>query len=73
MDLLDPNFLFASLIWGSIGVGYFIYGRKQQSIVPLIGGILMVTASYLVGSAWLMSVIGVGLMAVVYVLVRNGY
>ena len=22
---------FASLIWGSIGMGYFIYGKKQQS------------------------------------------
>jgi hypothetical protein len=73
VNLLDPTFLFASLIWGSIGVGYFIYGKKQQSIVALIGGVLMVTASYFVGSALLMSVIGLGLMAAVYFLLRNGY
>ena len=33
----------ASLLWGvlfsSIGVGYFIYGRKQQKLVPLLSGI----------------------------------
>jgi hypothetical protein len=73
VNLLDPTFLFASLIWGSIGVGYFIYGKKQQSIIALIGGVLMVTASYFVGSALLMSVICLGLMAAVYLLVRNGY
>jgi hypothetical protein len=73
VNLLDPTFLFASLIWGSIGVGYFIYGKKQQSIIALIGGVLMVTASYFVGSALLMSVICLGLMAAVYFLLRNGY
>jgi hypothetical protein len=73
VNLLDTNFLLASLIWGSIGVGYFIYGRKQQSIVPLIGGVLMVTASYFAGSALTMSVICAGLVAAVYILVRNGY
>ena len=71
--MFDPSFLFASLIWGSIGVGYFVYGKKQQSIVALIGGVLMVTASYFVGSALLMSVICLGLMAAVYFLLRNGY
>ena len=31
VNLLDANFLFASLIWGSVGAGYFIYGKRQQS------------------------------------------
>ena len=73
MNLLDTNFLLASLVWGSVGVGYFIYGRKQQSIIPLIGGVLMITASYLAGSASSMSLICSGLIAAVYWLVRNGY
>ena len=70
---LDVNFLFASLIWGSVGVGYCIYGRRQQSIVPFIGGIAMITASYFVSSALLMSLICIGLMAGVYLLVKRGY
>ena len=73
MNFLDANFLFASLIWGSIGVGYFIYGKRQQSAIPLIGGILMVTASYFAGTALMMSLICIGLMAAVYFLLRNGY
>ena len=70
---LDSNTLVASLIWGSVGVGYFIYGKRQQSIIPLIGGVLMITASYFAETALMMTLICLGLMAAVYVLLRNGY
>lgn len=73
VNLLDPGYLFASLFWGSVGIAYFIYGKRQQSFVPLIGGVAMVAVSYLVGSALLMSAICVALIAGVYLLVREGY
>lgn len=73
MNLLDVHWLFASLIWGSVGVGYFIYGRKQQSLVALFGGIIMVAASYFAGSALTMSAIGSGSILLVYWLMRAGY
>jgi hypothetical protein len=71
--LFDAKFLFASLIWGSIGVGYCIYGKRQQSWLPMAGGILMIAASYFVGSALLMSLLGAAIMALVYVLLKQGY
>jgi len=55
--------LFASLIWGSIGLGFAIYGKKQRSVAPLVGGILLMGISYLIGSALVMSLVGVGLVA----------
>lgn len=70
---LNTNFLFASLIWGSIGVGYFIYGKKQGSWPPMIGGVLMVAVSYFIGSALLMSVVTLALIAAVYALLKLGY
>ncbi len=73
MNLLDPGYLFASLFWGSVGIAYFIYGKRQQSFVPLIGGVVMVAVSYVVGSALLMSAICVALIAGVYLLIRQGY
>jgi hypothetical protein len=73
MNLFDPGFLFASLIWGSVGVGYFIYGKRQQSFVPMIGGILMIAASYFVVSVWVMSLVCVSLIAAVHGLLRQGY
>jgi hypothetical protein len=70
--MFTASFLFASLVWGSIGVGYFIYGKKQQSLIAMLGGILMVGVSYLVGSALLMSLICVVVIVGVYQLVKRG-
>ncbi len=71
--MFSANSLFASLVWGSVGLGYFIYGRRQGSWIPTIGGLVMMVLSYVVGSALLMSLICVGLMAVIYVLLKRGY
>ena len=71
--MFNAHFLFASLIWGSIGVGYFIYGKKQSSWVPMVGGVLMIAASYFTGSALVMSLICIGLMVAMYVLLKRGY
>ena len=71
--MFNASFLFASLVWGSIGVGYFIYGKKQQSFSPMIGGILMIGVSYFVGSALLMSAICVLIILAVYGLLKRGY
>lgn len=65
--------LVASLIWGSIGLGFFIYGKKQQALVPLFGGILLMGISYFVESALVMSLIGVALVAGMVWLQRQGY
>ncbi len=71
--MLDAHFLFASLIWGSVGVGYFIYGKRQQSFGAMGGGVVMVAASYFVGSALLMSVICLGTVAAVYFMAKQGF
>jgi hypothetical protein len=55
--------LFASLVWGSIGMGFAIYGKKQRTTAPLVGGILLMGISYFIGSALVMSVVGIALVA----------
>jgi hypothetical protein len=70
--MFNTSFLFASLLWGSVGLGYFIYGKKQSSWSPMVGGVLMMVASYFVGSALLMSLACIGLMVAVYVLLKRG-
>jgi predicted phage tail protein len=71
--MFSASFLFASLIWGSIGLGYFIYGKKQGSWLPMVGGGLMMAASYFISSALLMSLLCAGLIGAVYYLLREGY
>jgi hypothetical protein len=71
--MFNTNYLFASLIWGSVGLGYFIYGKKQSSWSPMIGGVLMMAGSYFISSALLMSVVSLGIIVAVYFLLRQGY
>jgi len=71
-EWLNANTLFASLIWGSVGGGYFIYGKKQSEMTPLIGGLVMIAVSCLVPNWLWMSLICIGVMAGVWFLVRRG-
>ena len=61
----DTSFLIASLIWGSIGGGYFMYGKKSQKPLALIGGLVLMVSSYML-SPLLMSLVGIGVMVGVY-------
>jgi len=71
--MFNTNFLLASLFWGSVGVGYFIYGKKQSSWLAMVGGVLMIAASYFVRSALLMSLLCAGLGVAIYMLSKRGY
>jgi hypothetical protein len=70
-DWLNSNVLFASLFWGSVGLGMFIYGKRQSSFVPLIGGLLMMLLSYLVGDWLWMSLLCGGLVALSWILAKR--
>ncbi len=60
----------ATLLWGllfsSIGIGFFIYGRKQTRAMPLVCGIVLMIYPYFVPSTIWLIVIGVVLCAVPY-------
>ena len=62
----------ATLLWGmlfgAIGVGFFIYGKRQAMIVPLVCGVVLMVYPYFVSSAWLLLLIGLVLMAIPYFL-----
>jgi hypothetical protein len=56
------------LVFGSIGLGFFIYGKKQRAVVPLICGIALIVFPYFVSNAILLVGIGVLLAAIPYFL-----
>lgn len=56
--------LLSGLLFGSIGVGYLIYGKKQQRQAALFSGIALIGYPYLINQLWLLWAIGLALMAV---------
>jgi hypothetical protein len=60
----------AQLLWGllfsSIGLGFFLYGRKQRTVVPLVCGLVLMIYPYFVANAVALVAIGIVLTAVPY-------
>lgn len=60
----------APLLWGvlfsSIGLGYFIYGKRQGAPIALVCGIGLMVFPYFVSNSWAMVLVGTALMAVPY-------
>jgi len=71
-EWLNANTLFASVIWGALGSGYFIYGKKQGKLIPAIGGIAMIAISCVVANWLLMSLLSIGVIVAVWFLLRQG-
>ena len=64
----------AGLLWGvlfsSIGVGYFIYGRRQGKTIPLLSGVVLMIYPYFMPNTIALVVIGAIFTAVPYFIRR---
>lgn len=63
---MDPSSLLWGMIFGSIGLGFFIYGKKQQAVVPLLCGLALMIFPYFVSNVIVLVIVGVALMAIPY-------
>lgn len=61
-----PGQLFWGMMFGAIGTGFFIYGKKQSAFVPLATGLLLCVFPYFITNIYLMLLVGFILMAVPY-------
>ena len=53
-------------MFGSIGLGFFLYGKKQKAVVPLVCGLTLMIFPYFVSNTILLVAIGVMLIVVPY-------
>jgi hypothetical protein len=63
---VDTSSLLWGLLFGSIGLGFFVYGRRQRRAVPLLCGFGLIIFPYFVSSPLQMVLIGGALMAIPY-------
>ena len=52
------------LLFGAIGFGFFLYGKKQKAVVPLIAGIALCVVPYFIVNVYILVTVGVVLMAI---------
>ena len=60
--------LIYSVFFGSIGFGFFIYGKKQAKAVPLISGAGLCVLPYFPWGPWGLGIAGVVLVALPWIL-----
>ncbi len=60
----------AALLWGvlfgSLGLGFFMYGKKQKAIVPLVCGLALMVYPYFIANTIALVVVGLLLTAIPY-------
>jgi hypothetical protein len=64
--VLDTSSLLWGLLFGSIGLGFFVYGRRQKTVVPLVSGLALMIFPYFVSNTILLVTIGIALIAIPY-------
>ena len=62
------NSLLASLLVGSIGMGLFVYGKRQRRAPHLAIGVVLMVFPYLVPSVTLIFVIAAALIGLLWLL-----
>ena len=70
-NLFNERYLWASFIWGARAAVYMIYGWRQRTLIPFVGGLVMSAACFL--SVLWMSVACLITMVAVWWLSKEGY
>ena len=58
--------LWWGLFFGSVGLGFFLYGKKQRSPIPMVCGLALMIYPYFIGNTLLLVAIGIALMTIPY-------
>ncbi len=64
--MTDTSLLVWGMLFGAIGFGFFIYGKKQKAVVPFVCGIALIVFPYFITNTFMLVLIGVGLIALPY-------
>jgi hypothetical protein len=56
--MMNPANILASVIFGSIGFGALIYGKKQSNLKALVIGVILMVYPYFVANAIVVYAIG---------------
>jgi hypothetical protein len=65
---MNESWLLWGLIFGSIGLGYIIYGRRQKNIVLFLAGLALLAFPYFVSGTFALIAIGLILIFVPFII-----
>jgi len=67
MDNLST--LIWGIVFGSIGLAFFVYGKKQKSFMPFLSGIGLMIFPYFISNIYILIFSGLVLIALPYFII----
>jgi hypothetical protein len=58
------------ILFGSIGLGFFVYGKKQKAVLPFLSGLGLMVFPYFISNTILLVCTGSVLVALPFVIRR---
>ena len=62
-----PAALFGAIVFGSIGMAAFVYGRKSSLLKPVVIGIALMGFPYFVSETWALFAVGAALSGALFI------
>lgn len=63
---MDTGILLLGVLFSSIGLGFFLYGKKQARTVPLLCGVALMIYPYFMPNVYALLAVGAALLAIAY-------
>ena len=65
---MNASTLFWGIVFGSIGLAFFVYGKKQKAVVPFFSGIGLMVVPYFISNMYFLVLSGIVLTALPFIL-----
>jgi hypothetical protein len=62
----SPMTLMLGVLFGSIGLGFFVYGKKQKAVIPFVSGIGLMALPYFISNIYILILVCIVLMILPY-------
>ena len=64
--MISTSTLLMGVIFGAIGLGFFLYGKKQKAIIPLFCGIVLMILPYFIPNIYILILSGIIIVTIPY-------
>jgi hypothetical protein len=68
MEMTSTSTLLWGMLFGAIGLGFFVYGRKQKAVIPFLSGIGLIVFPYFISNIYLLVLSGIVLIALPFII-----
>jgi hypothetical protein len=63
--------LFWGMIFSAFGLAYFIYGKRQMTVTPLVCGLVLMVFPYMAPNLWVLFLVSLVLIVLPFVFPRR--